>query len=121
MPEKAELKLDLQIVKEIAEAAAIATANRVAHNLREDVRAEHAEMRADLMETIRKEISTYHGDMTASEHAIQHSRIDRYLAWMDRLSQNFWGGIAAAFLKVVVGLFLLGYFIMNYGIPKFSA
>lgn len=115
-----EVKLDLEIVKEIAEAAAVAAANRVVHKLREDVRAEHAEMRADLMDTVRREISSYHGDMTASEHAIQHSRIDRYLAWLDRLSQNFWGSLAAAFLKVIVGLFLLGYFVVNYGIPKFS-
>ncbi|MCG5512869.1 hypothetical protein [Ectothiorhodospira shaposhnikovii] len=104
------------MAKEIAEAVALSAATKVAQELRHEMQMENKKLRDELLEGVRNEIKLYHGDMTPTEHAIQHARINRFLSWMDRTSQNVWAQVLKTIVSAMLFLFLLGYFLWNQGI-----
>ena len=114
----AEFDLSMKVMKELAEAAAKSAATEIASTVRQEMRDESQKLRDELVITIKEEIKSYHGDMTPTEHAIQHNRMDRLLNWTDKLSQNFWGQLLTGVVKWVVIIFLIGYFALNSGLAK---
>ena len=77
------------------------------------VRQLREEIRHEIREEIRREFKSHFGDMTPSEHAVQHSRLDKFLNLTDHLTQNFWGQLIGGVVKWAAGLFLVGYFVWS--------
>ena len=63
------------------------------------VRQLREEIRHEIREEIRREFKSHFGDMTPSEHAVQHSRLDKFLNLTDHLTQNFWGQLIGGVVK----------------------
>ena len=114
----AEFQLSVEMMKEIAHEAAKAAATSISHEVRNEMREEAAKLREELLTAVKEEIQSYHGDMTPTEHAIQHARIDKFLGWTEKMSQNFWGSLMSGLIKFAVTMFLLGYFIWHNGADK---
>ena len=72
------MELDKDLVKLIAETAAKKAVDELRDELRED---------------IRNEFKQHFGDQTAAEHMVQHERLNKFLAWMDKTSDRIWGRI----------------------------
>lgn len=76
------------------------------HHLRDEIKHE-------IREEIRREFNAHFGDMTPAQHAVQHSRLDKFLNLTDHLTKNFWGQLFGGLVKWAVGLFLIGYFVWS--------
>lgn len=112
---EAHFNLNIQIMKELAEAAAHSAAQQIAREVREEMRDEHGKLKKELIHEVRKEIKAYHGDMTPTEHAVQHERMDRFLGLMDKMNQSFWGQMLSGVVKWAIMIFLIGYFVWTQG------
>lgn len=62
------------------------------------------EVRAEVRDEIRKEMRAYFGDMTPTQHAVEHNHLSRMLERLDKVSGGFLGGIAN---RVGVGIAVL--------------
>lgn len=80
----------LELMRQIAESAAESTARKLREELRDEWREEARILREEVKRTIRDEIKHYHGDMTPTEHAIQHNRMSRLLDFTDNIQQSVW-------------------------------
>ena len=116
----AEIELSVQMMKEVAEVAAKSAAHEVANSIREEMRMENQRLKEEIIEEVKAEIKSYHGDMTPTQHAVQHSRMDRFLNWTDKMNQNFWGQLIAGFVRWLMIVFLIGYFVWTNGASKVS-
>lgn len=108
-----ELDLDVKVMKQIAESAAEAAVRKVTAELRKEFKADMETLRREIVAAVREENRAYHGDLTPSQHAIQHDRINKFLEWMESMNKNFWGQIIAGLVKWVFVIFLIGYFMWN--------
>ena len=95
---------DMEILRLLAQSVAEETV----HKLREDVR---EDIRNELHAQIKTEIARYFGETSPSQHVLQHSRMERFLAKLDSLSDNFWGTIVKGVVNWGLTLFLLGYLV----------
>lgn len=103
------LRPDLDVMKTIAEAAATGAAKKVAdelrvdmRHLRDELRADQADLKEDLLNTLRSEIQAYHGDMTPTEHALAHDRLNWLITGSAGAFQWIWtnlGGLCVTALK----------------------
>lgn len=103
--------IDLRIMKDIAEAAAISASEKVATKVRDEMRQEHERLKDEILDAMKSEFKAYHGDMSPSEHLVQHSRMSNFLNWLEKLNQGFWSQLLGAFLKWAMAIFFIGYFI----------
>ena len=108
--------VDLKMVKDFAESVAKTAASEIAQELREEMYSQHRQLREEILEGVRKEIQAYHGDMTPTEHAVQHNRMSRILKWMDRTTDNVWGQVISSAIKFIIFMFLVGYFVWTQGL-----
>lgn len=106
---------ETRLMKQLAESAAEAAATKVGTKIRDEIRQEMVDFKAELIAAVREENKTYHGDMTPTEHAISHARLNKFLTWMEKMNENFWGQIVTGFVKWLFVIFLLGYFMWNAG------
>ncbi|CAB4122169.1 hypothetical protein UFOVP26_106 [uncultured Caudovirales phage] len=78
-----------------------------------------SELRKDVLNDIKAEIENsfkqHFGDMSAFDHASQHSRIDKLLNSLDKISDNFWGQIVTGVIKWALAIFVVGYFMSGNG------
>jgi hypothetical protein len=78
-----------------------------------------AELRKEVLSDIKAEIENsfklHFGDMSAFSHANQHSRIDKLLNSLDKVSDNFWGQIVTGVIKWALAIFVVGYFVSGGG------
>ncbi|MFP3609164.1 hypothetical protein SB778_03505 [Paraburkholderia sp. SIMBA_050] len=89
---------DQENLMTIAKEVAKATVEEMGLKLRE----RDEELRESIVEDVRKELKSYFGDQSPSDHLIQHNRIDKLLNWIDNLGKNFWGGLIAGTVKFLV-------------------
>lgn len=93
-----EAPMDLEIVKEIAKASAVAATEEVAAKFREDLR-----------EQLRAEFKAHFGDMEAAKHIIAHDRMERLLRLVDRLGENVFGKLLQHFVYGALLVCAIGY------------
>ncbi|MDE2465573.1 MAG: hypothetical protein KGO02_17940 [Alphaproteobacteria bacterium] len=74
----------------------------------ETVREMLDQVQGQISEQIDRQFKTYFGDMSASKHAIEHSRIEKLLDRMDKISDNFWGQVVGTIIKWGLGIFVAG-------------
>lgn len=78
-----------------------------------------AELRREVLSDIKTEIENsfkaHFGDMSAFDHASQHSRIDKLLNSLDKISDNFWGQLVTGIIKWALAIFVVGYFMSGNG------
>ncbi|MEO9387037.1 MULTISPECIES: hypothetical protein [Chromobacterium] len=65
-------------------------------------------IKAEVREEIRKEFKAHFGDMTPTQHAIDHSQLTRMLNNLDRMSGSFWGGVLSKIIAGLAALAVLG-------------
>jgi hypothetical protein len=96
------ITVDMETIKLIAKASAEAAALEVAKELREDMRADFEAMERRLTE----KLDGYFGKLEASEHVIQHDRIERLLDLVDRMGEGIFSNILKQLLwgLVVAGV-----------------
>lgn len=95
------ITVDMETAKLIASGAAEQAAKAVAQELRADIRADME----GLEERITQKLDNYFGKLDASDHVIQHDRIERLLNLFDRMGEN----VVSSILKNVIwGLLVLG-------------
>ncbi len=97
-----EARIDVELMKALAKSVAEETVKELRDEIRKDIK--------DIVST---EVKTAFGEMSPFEHALQHSRFNKFLDWTDKISENFWGGIVSGIVRYVGGLFLLGYFVWH--------
>lgn len=68
------------------------------------------DMKGEIRDEIRKEFRAYFGDMTPTQHAIEHDHLKRMLDRLDRVSGGFMGGLASKAGVLIAGLIVLGMF-----------
>lgn len=89
---------EMEVMKAITESVVEKTVNK---------------LRGDIREEIERGFKNYFGDMTPAQHAVQHSRLDKFLNLTDKLTQNFWGQLFGGLIRWAGGLFLIGYFVWS--------
>lgn len=67
-----------------------------------------AEVRAEVRDEIRKEMRAYFGDMTPTQHAVEHSHLSRMLGRLDKAAGSFLGGVASKIGVALVAILLIG-------------
>lgn len=66
------------------------------------------DMTGEIRDEIRKEFRAHFGDMTPTQHAIEHDHLKRMLDRLDQVSGGFMGGLASKAGVVIAGLIILG-------------
>jgi ribosomal protein S13 len=59
-------------------------------------------LRESIVEDVRKELKSYFGDQSASDHLIEHNRIAKFLTWVDGLGKNFWSSLISNVIRSAV-------------------
>ncbi len=94
---------DMETIKIIAQASAEAAAKQVSQELREDVREQFGQLEDRMAQRLRN----YFGQLDASKHVVQHDRLERMLAAIDRMSENVFTNLMG---KLMWGLLIAGLF-----------
>ena len=94
----AQVTMDMELMKALAESIAAQTVKELGKELKQEIRGE-----------IQKEFQRYFGDITPTQHAVQHSRIDKLLNILDRTTSNFLTRIIGNLLVYGVILVVLGH------------
>lgn len=102
--ERTDMSLDKETVELIAKSAADEAVSGLRREVLSDIRAE-----------IENSFKSHFGDMSAFDHANQHSRIDKLLNSLDKISDNFWGQIVTGVIKWALAIFVVGYFVTGNG------
>lgn len=106
--ESTNMSLDKDTVELIAKAAAD-----------EAVSSFKKEVLADIKSEIENSFKAHFGDMSPFDHANQHSRIDKLLNSLDKISDNFWGQLITGVVKWVFAILVVAYFMSgNVKIPS---
>ena len=66
------------------------------------------ELREEIGQEVNDQLKTYFGDMTPSQHSIQHSNLDKLLNRLDAISSGFFGGIISKITSFLITALLLG-------------
>lgn len=66
------------------------------------------EVRAEVRDEIRKEMRAYFGDMTPTQHAVEHDHLNRMLNRLDKAAGNFFGGVVSKIGAAIIALLLIG-------------
>lgn len=85
------------MTREEVERVAQIVAREVLSNLREDVG-----------EEVDKRLKAYLGDMTATQHSVQHANLDKLLSRMDAISSGFLDGIVSKITSFVLSAVCIG-------------
>lgn len=96
------MNLDKETVELIAKAAAD-----------EAVKGLRTEIITDIRSEIESNFKAHFGSMSSFDHATQHTRIDKLLGSLDKLSDNFWGQMVAGIVKWSLAIFVAHYFLTN--------
>lgn len=70
----------------------------------------------DVGKEVSKQLQSYFGDMTAAQHSIQHSNLDKLLNRLDYISSGFVGGIVSKVTSFLITALLLG--LAAYGVKN---
>jgi len=73
-------------------------------------------LRADVGEEVDKRLKAYLGDMTATQHSIQHANLEKLLTRMDAMSSGFLGGVVSKITSFLITALLLG--LAAYGVKN---
>lgn len=73
-------------------------------------------LRDEVGEEVDKRLKAYLGDMTATQHSIQHANLDKLLNRMDAISSGFFGGVASKVTSFLITALLLG--LAAYGVKS---
>lgn len=93
-----DITTDLELMKMLAKTVA-----------EETVREMLDQVRGEISEQIDRQFKTYFGDMTATQHAVDHNRLGKVLERMDKTVDNLWGKVIDSFWKIAAGAILAGY------------
>ncbi|EOF5090462.1 hypothetical protein ACK1G0_004024 [Salmonella enterica] len=66
------------------------------------------ELRDEIGQEVNDQLKTYFGDMTAAQHSIQHSNLDKLLNRLDTISSGFFGGIVSKVTSILITALILG-------------
>ncbi|MFM0095692.1 hypothetical protein PQQ87_08765 [Paraburkholderia nemoris] len=89
---------DLELMKMLAKTVA-----------EETVREMLDQVRGEISEQIDRQFKTYFGDMTATQHAVDHSRLSKVLDRMDKTVDGLWSKVIDTFWKIAAGVVIAGY------------
>lgn len=101
--------IDMDSAKILAEAAATSAAKEVAQEIREDMKGELQQMESRLM----SRMDGYFGSASPKDHVIQHDRIERLLALMDRMGENIFTNILKQIIWGLIVVAVIGYLIWH--------
>ena len=73
-------------------------------------------LRGDVGEEVDKHLKAYLGDMTATQHSIQHANLEKLLTRMDAISSGFFGGVVSKIASYLITALLLG--LAAYGVKN---
>ncbi|MCS5982293.1 hypothetical protein LNO78_29090 [Klebsiella pneumoniae subsp. pneumoniae] len=74
-------------------------------------------LRDEVGEEVDKRLKAYLlGDMTATQHSIQHANLDKLLNRMDAISSGFFGGVVSKVTSFLITALLLG--LAAYGVKR---
>lgn len=93
-----ETNQDLELMKMLAKTVAEETVREMLDKVRDEI-----------SNQIKDQFAVYFGDMTATQHAVQHNRIGHVLDRMDKTVDNLWSKIIDAVWKIGVGALAAGY------------
>ncbi|WBM73008.1 hypothetical protein OH773_21845 (plasmid) [Buttiauxella sp. WJP83] len=66
------------------------------------------ELREEIGLEVNDQLKTYFGDMTPSQHSIQHSHLDKLLNRLDAISSGIFDGIVSKITSLIITALLLG-------------
>ncbi|MEQ4626788.1 MULTISPECIES: hypothetical protein [Providencia] len=90
-----------ELTPEVVDRIAKVVAKQIAAELRED-------LKDKVGEEVEKHLKNYFGDMTATQHSVQHANIDKLLTRLDSLSSGFYGGIISKIGSIIVVALIFG-------------
>jgi hypothetical protein len=89
---------DQENLMTIAREVAKATVDEMGQRLDE----RDKKLRESIVEDVRKELKSYFGDQSASQHMIEHSRIAKFLTWVDGLGNSFWSSVISNVIRSAI-------------------
>lgn len=104
-----QVSIDMDTVKLIASAAAESAAKTMAQEVRDEVRRELAGME----DRLKSHIDSYFGRLDATDHIVQHNRIERLLSGIDGIGTKILATVSKFLITGLIVSAVLGYAISN--------
>lgn len=102
---------ELKVLEAIAEAAATAVGRDISQAVREELRQAFQQIETQLVERLESEFGKHFGKLDPDKHIEQHTRIDKFFAWVDGLQDTFWKTVITRITTGIIALVVLGYYL----------
>lgn len=90
-----------EVTSEMIERIVKQTAKEVVSSLQNDIREQ-------ITEEVSRGLKSHFGDMTPTQHSVQHANIEKLLTRLDNLSSGFYGGIVSKIASALITVLILG-------------